>query len=175
MALAMALAAALNQELRALQASGASAIQVNEPAIALRPEDFPLFTRVWEVLGRGLQSTLVLHLEGGDIARLWPGVLRLKRLGCLSVDCVSVPSNLEVVQTEALPQGLTLGLGFVGAEEGARETAQAIAGTLRGAAGLPSAAQLVLGTGPDLGRLDAAAASSRLRALDGARRLLAGA
>jgi 5-methyltetrahydropteroyltriglutamate--homocysteine methyltransferase len=173
MALAMALAAALNQELRALQASGASVIQVDEPAILGPAADFPIFTRVWEVLGRGVQSTMVLHLEGGDIQGVWPGLLRLKRLGCLSVDCVTVPGNLDLLQSEASPEGLSLGLGLVGGLDDGRETAEAVAGRVRRASALPPAARLVLGTGPDLGRLDTATAVARLRALDGARRLIA--
>jgi 5-methyltetrahydropteroyltriglutamate--homocysteine methyltransferase len=173
MALALALAAALNQELRALQAAGASVIQIDEPAIAHRAPEFPLFTRVWELLGRGIQATLVLHLEGADVRGIWPGALRLKRLGCLSVDCVTVPSNLEVLASEAPPPGLALGLGLVGATDGGGETAEAVAGRVRGAAALLAAERLVLGTGPDLGRLDAPAAAARLRALDGARRLIA--
>jgi len=173
MALATALAAAINQELRALQAAGASVIQVDEPAILGRPDDFPIFTRVWEVLGRGVQSPLVLHLEGGDIRGVWPGVLRLKRLGCLSVDCVTVPGNLDILQSETLPEGLALGLGLVGGQDDGLETAAAVAGRVRHAPALPPAARLVLGTGPDLGRLDTAAATAKLRALDGARRLIA--
>ncbi|HEU4400752.1 MAG TPA: hypothetical protein VFT43_01475, partial [Candidatus Polarisedimenticolia bacterium] len=89
MALATGLAAALNQELRALQAAGATFIQVDEPALLQHKEDFPLFTRIWEVLGRGVSSVLSLHLEGGDIEGLYPGITRLKRLGCLSLDCVA--------------------------------------------------------------------------------------
>jgi len=172
MALAMALAAALNQELRALQASGATVIQVDEPALLGRADDFPIFTRVWEVLGRGVQAALVLHLEGGDIRGVWPGLLRLKRLGCLSVDCVTVPGNLDLVQSEILPEGMALGLGLVGGQDDGRETAEAIAGRVRGAVALPPAARLVLGSGPDLGRLDTAAAVAKLRALDAARRLI---
>jgi len=172
MALAMALAAALNQELRALQAAGSQVIQVDEPAIPFRADEFPLFTRVWEVLGRGIQATLVLHLEGGDVRGLWTGLVRLKRLGCLSIDCVSVPANLEVARSAPPPEGLALGLGLVGGDDGTGESAEAVADRLRRAPGLPRADRLVLGTGPDLGRLEAQEAAARLRALDGARRLL---
>jgi len=173
MALAMALASALNQELRALQASGATVIQIDEPAIAAHPGDFPIFTRVWEVLGRGVQAGLVLHLEGGDLQGIWPGLLRLKRLGCLNVDCVTVRGNLDLVQSEKLPESLVLGLGLVGGRDDDRESPEAIAAGVRGAAGLPAPSRLVLGTGPDLGRLDTGAAIAKLRALDGARRLIA--
>lgn len=173
MALAMALASALNQELRALQASGATVIQVDEPAIPGRPADFPIFTRVWEVLGRGVQAALVLHLEAGDLQAIWPGLLRLKRLGCVSVDCVTVPGNFDLVQSQKLPDGLALGLGLVGGPDDGRETAEAIAARVRGAAALPPADRLVLGTGPDLGSLDTDSAVAKLRALDAARRLIA--
>src|SRR5213596_111119 len=62
-------------------------IQVDEPAILLEKDDFPTFTRLWEVLGRGVTLRLCLHLEGGDIEGIYPGIARLKRLACLSLDC----------------------------------------------------------------------------------------
>jgi hypothetical protein len=51
MALGMALATALNQELRALQAAGCSFVQVDEPDLLAHPEAFPIFTRIWRCSG----------------------------------------------------------------------------------------------------------------------------
>jgi 5-methyltetrahydropteroyltriglutamate--homocysteine methyltransferase len=172
MTLAMSLATALNQELRALQAAGAGVIQIDEPGILTRAADFPIFTRVWEVLGRGVSSSLTLHLEGGSIEGVWPSLLRLKRLGCLSVDCVTDPRNLDLLRQGTWPDGLSLGLGLVGGEDAGSESARDVAERVRAAPGLPAPSRVVLGTGPDLGRLDAKTAAARLKALAGARRIL---
>lgn len=172
MTLAMALATAFNQELRALQRAGTLFVQIDEPALLHRPEDFPIFTRVWEVLGRGISCTLALHLEGGPMTDLAAGVVRLKRLGCVSLDCVTAPENLNAFASIPLPEGTRLGLGLVSGKTEALETPQALADMVRGAAGLPDWSRLLLGTGTDLGALDQATASAKLAALTAARRLL---
>ena len=174
MALAMALATALNQELRSLQGLGVPWIQVDEPALLGRPEDFPTFTRIWEVLGRGVQQTrLALHFEGGPIGTLTAGAGRLKRLGCLSVDCVTVPGNLAIVASASLPDHLALGLGLVSGRTSDVEDAAAIAARVRAATGLPPAERLQMGTAGGLAGLPVASAVAKLKALDAARRLLA--
>jgi 5-methyltetrahydropteroyltriglutamate--homocysteine methyltransferase len=174
MALAMALATAFNQELRSLQGAGVPWIQVDEPALLDRPEDFPTFTRIWEVLGRGVQQTrLALHFEGGPIGTLAAGAGRLKRLGCLSVDCVTVPENLAALATAALPDHVALGLGLVSGRAPAVEEPAAIAARVRAATGLPPAERLQVGTATSLAALPLATAVAKLKALDAARRLLA--
>jgi 5-methyltetrahydropteroyltriglutamate--homocysteine methyltransferase len=170
MALAMAMATALNQELRALQGAGATFIQVDEPGLLVRPESFPTFTRVWEVLGRGVGATLAIHLEGGSIAPIAIGLGRLKRLGCLSVDCVSHPENLEAAAAAPRHDGAMLALGIAPARAGDPGDAAAMAERLRGLPGLPESARLMVGPASDLGGLSFEAAAERLRWLAEVRR-----
>ena len=170
--LAMALASALNQELRALQTAGAPFLQIDEPALLRRKEDFPVFTRIWEVLGRGVTTTLCLHLEGGAIDGLYPGVTRLKRLGCLSVDCVGGDGNLGLLRSAPWPDGLRLGLGMVDGRNETMESPEGIAATLSGVEGLPPRERILLGTASDLGGLPCAVASAKLEILGRAARLL---
>ncbi len=172
MALAMGLATVLNQELRALQDAGARFLQVNEPAILAHKEDFPIFTRIWEVLGRGLAATLCLHLEGGDVGGLYPGIARLKRLGCLSLDCVAGPTSFELLREVPLPESLRLGLGLVDGATAEVESTEALVETLRGVPGLPPHDRILLGTASDLGGLGPAAATEKLRSLARAARTL---
>jgi 5-methyltetrahydropteroyltriglutamate--homocysteine methyltransferase len=172
MALATSTAAALNQELRALQAVGVSFIQVDEPALLEHAEDFPTFTRIWEVLGRGLSATLCLHLEGGALGDLYPGVLRLKRLGCLSLDCVAGKDGLGVFSTASLPESMRLGLGIVDGGSERIESPEALADLVRGIRGLPPHDRLVLGTASGLGDLPVQVAAAKLRSLVRAARLL---
>jgi hypothetical protein len=169
MGLAMALATALNQELRGLQQNGAAFIQVDEPLLLAQPDAFPIFTRVWEVLGRGVRATLALHLEGGLLAPVAAGASRLKRLGCLSVDCVSHPDNLAAAIAAPLPETTLLALGMAGR---APIDADAVVARLRAAGPLPPDARLALTTACDLGGLAPGEATARLMALAGARRAL---
>ncbi len=170
--LAMAMAIALNHELRALQAAGATMIQIDEPALLERKGDFPIFTRIWEVLGRGVSATLALHLEGGGIDGLYPGLTRLKRLGCLSLDVISGPESLALFGEHPLPAPITLGLGLVGGRAPEIETPEAIVALVRAAPGLPPEDRLLLGTASDLGDLPRDAAAAKLRSLSRAARLL---
>ena len=171
MALAMGLAIALNLELRALQAAGATWLQIDEPAILQAKEDFPLFTRLWEVLGRGVTATLCLHLEGGDIVGLYPGIARLKRLGCLSLDCVGGRASLSLLGSTSPPGTLKIGLGLVDGRTSRVESPDEIVATLRSSMGLPPPDNVLLGTASDLGSLSPEVAFAKLQSLARARDL----
>jgi len=162
MGLGMALATALNQELRALQAAGCSFVQVDEPDLLAHPEAFPIFTRIWEVLGRGVGATLAIHLEGGSIAPVSAGLGRLKRLGCLSVDCVSHPDNLAAAAAAPLHDGALLSLGIGAAGPGDPGDPQTAVDRLRSTPGLPSSERLLIGPAADLGGLGFPEAGKRL-------------
>ena len=170
--LAMALAIALNQELRALQGAGATMIQIDEPALIERRTDFPIFTRIWEVLGRGISATLILHLEGGGLEGLYPGLTRLKRLGGLSIDAVAGRASLDLFRDQPLPSPIHLGLGLVDGRNETIETPEALSEQVRAAIGLPPPDRLILGTASDLGGLPHDAALGKLKALARAARLL---
>jgi len=174
MALAMALAAALNQELRSLQTAGATFIQIDEPACLLHPEEFPIFSRIWEVLGRGVSAPLALHLEGGDAAPLFAGMARLRRLACLSLDAVRGRAGLAAFAGIGWPEGLRLGLGVVDGRDARVESADEIEALVRSIPGLPPPDRILLGTASSLGDLPADTAAAKLRSLaEAARRLRA--
>lgn len=172
MALAMSLATALNQELRSLQTAGASFVQIDEPAILLHPSEFPIFSRIWEVLGRGISAAMCLHLEGGDAAALYPGIARLKRLGCLSLDAVNGRNGLGAFGEARWPEGLRVGLGVVHGRDARVETPEEIEALVRSVPGLPPPERVLLGTASSLADLPADTAAAKLRALaEAARRL----
>jgi 5-methyltetrahydropteroyltriglutamate--homocysteine methyltransferase len=169
MAAAMGFATALNAELKTLQTAGAVWIQIDEPAILQAKEDFPIFTRLWEVLGRGVSTGLSLHLEGGDLIGLYPGLARLKRLSCLSLDCVRGRASLDLLQEAPPPETLLLGLGVVDGRTERVESPDEILALLRSLPALPPGDRVVLGTASDLGGLSAETAFAKLRALSQAR------
>jgi methionine synthase II (cobalamin-independent) len=158
------------EELRALQAAGCGFIQVDEPDLLARPDAFPIFTRIWEVLGRGVGATLAIHLEGGGITPIATGLGRLKRLGCLSVDCVSHPENLAAAATAPLHEGAVLSLGLAGAVPGDPGHPGDLAERLRATAGLPPSERLLIGPAADLGALSFREAGERLAWLASVRR-----
>ncbi len=170
--LAMAFATALNQELRALQAAGASFFQIDEPALLATPQDFPIFTRIWEVLGRGISSTLCLNLQGGDVGQLYPGIARLKRLGCLSLDCVAGTNNIDLLRHDSPPEDLTIALGVIDGGREIVETSADIVKIVGGAGGLPQGERLLLATASDLGDLAPETATTKLKALSDAARAM---
>lgn len=172
LALAMALAFALNQELKALQGAGAAHIQIDEPALLVRRDDFPTFTRIWEVLGRGVHAALSLHLEGAPIDGLYPGIARLKRLACLSLDCVAGRESLDLIGPVAFPESVRVGLGVVDGRSPVVESPESIAALVESVRGLPPRDRILLGTATDLGGLTNATAAAKLESLARAVRLL---
>jgi 5-methyltetrahydropteroyltriglutamate--homocysteine methyltransferase len=172
MSLATSLAAALNQELRALQEAGATCLQIEEPALLLHKEEFPLFTRIWEVLGRGVSATLALHLEGGDLTGIYPGITRLKRLGWLSIDAVRGRSSLDLIREMPLPERLNLGIGLIDGHSETIEAPEELAATLRGLPGLPPQDRLWIGPASDLGSLPQDIALKKLESAARTARLL---
>ena len=172
--LAMALAAALNQEIRALQSAGAPFIQINEPSLLDQQDEFPLFTRIWEVLGRGISTALGLHLPGAAADGLYPGIARLKRLACLSLDCVAGRATIDLLRSVPPPPELRISLGVVDGSLAGVDTTEAVVSRVGPLEGLPPHDRLLLGTAADLDRLPADTARARLRALAGAARRLGG-
>jgi 5-methyltetrahydropteroyltriglutamate--homocysteine methyltransferase len=68
----MALADVIHAEAMDLQAAGAQYIQIDEPAISVRPEEFDIARRAFEVVTAGLSATTLTHICYGDSAGLVP-------------------------------------------------------------------------------------------------------
>lgn len=71
----MALAKALNQELKALVAAGANFIQIDEPAFSSRPEEMELFIEVTRATVRGVNAYIGMHSCYGDFSKVYPDML----------------------------------------------------------------------------------------------------
>jgi len=163
MAVALGFAAALNKELRSLAGAGAPIIQIDEPALLVHKEQFPTFTRIWEVLGRGVSSTLSLHLDGGDLEGIYPGVTRLKRLGGLGIDLLAGRGTADLLAVSPWPADLTVILGVVDGGNERVESVQEIRDRVRAIQGLPGRDRIAIGPATGLGGLtrDAAVAKAR--------------
>jgi len=74
----LAMARVIHAEAAALARAGAKYIQIDEPAIHTRPDaDFDLGVESMEAVVRGIDAEFHTHICYGDIARIYPGMLRL--------------------------------------------------------------------------------------------------
>ncbi|MGE5175072.1 MAG: methionine synthase [Hyphomicrobiales bacterium] len=76
-AMAMDLAAAINEEALALQEAGATYIQIDEPAVSVRPEELPLAVKALGRAVQGLTVKTITHVCYGDFDVIYPALLDL--------------------------------------------------------------------------------------------------
>jgi len=76
-AMAMDLAEAVREEALALEAAGARFIQVDEPAVSVRPEELPLAVRALGRAVEGLKAKTITHICYGNFDVIYPALLDL--------------------------------------------------------------------------------------------------
>lgn len=126
--LVLALARELRQEVLALEKAGAPIIQVNEPAILKRKEDFPLFRQALERMMEGVAAEVHLYTWFGDIEGLFPHIMELP-FSAIGLDFVMGPANYEIIRRA--PFTKKLGLGIVDARNTKLETVEEIVERIR--------------------------------------------
>lgn len=160
----LALAAALNQELRALAAAGAPLIQVDEPGLLFRRDLFPLFQRAMDALWDGVTSRRALYTYFGHLDGLFPAILDLP-VDVLGIDFVAGPRNWDLLALGAWPKDKELGLGILDARNTRLETPEEVAKACRRAAEIAPAASLYIGPSAGLEFLPRRVARRKLEAL----------
>ncbi len=126
--LVLALARELRQEVLALEKAGVPLIQVSEPAILKRKEDFPLFRQALEQMMEGVAVEAHLYTWFGDIEGLFPQILDLP-FSTIGLDFVMGPANYEIISRA--PFAKKLGLGIVDARNTRLETVEQIVERIR--------------------------------------------
>lgn len=76
-AMTMDLAEAIREEAFALQEAGAKYIQIDEPALSVRPEELSLAVRAFARVTDGLEAKTITHICYGDFDLIYPGMLDL--------------------------------------------------------------------------------------------------
>jgi 5-methyltetrahydropteroyltriglutamate--homocysteine methyltransferase len=76
-AMAMDLAEAVREEALALEAAGAKYIQIDEPAISVRPEELPMAIRAFGRAVDGLKAKTITHICYGNFDVIYPALLDL--------------------------------------------------------------------------------------------------
>lgn len=158
----MALASALNQELRALAAAGAAVIQVDEPGLLTRRDRFPLFRRASNALWDGITATRALYTYFGHLDGLYPAILDLP-VDIIGVDLVAGPRNWEILRRARFTKAL--GAGLLDARNTRLESPEEIAAQTRKAAEIAPAETLQVGPSAGLEFLPRRVARKKLEAL----------
>lgn len=73
----LALAAEVRKEIEALVSAGCKIIQIDEPAISVRPEELKLAIEAMETTIQGLRAYFVTHICYGDFESIYPEMLQL--------------------------------------------------------------------------------------------------
>ncbi len=160
--LVMALAAALNSELRALARAGATLIQVDEPGLLIQRDRFPVFRRAMEALWDGVDTRRAVYTYFGHIDGLYPAILDLP-VDVLGLDFVAGARNWEVIRRARFTKDL--GLGIVDARNTRLEIPDEIAAACRRAAEIVPASSLHVGPSAGLEFLPRRVARGKLEAL----------
>lgn len=121
----LAVARALNQELRALDAESPPLVQVDEPAILQYKDDLALFREAMAALLEGVRSPIALYTYFGD-ARGLLGTLVELPVQVVGLDFVAGPRNWEVLEAEGFPPDRRLGFGVLDARNTRLETVEEV-------------------------------------------------
>lgn len=108
-AFVLAVARALNAELKALQSAGAQIIQVDEPAICRHKQDYPVFADAMRILTEGVTAKKILCTYFGDIDGLYPQILDLP-FEVLGLDFVAGYHNWDTLKPAKFIRELQAGL-----------------------------------------------------------------
>ena len=76
-AAAVALAREIRKEVEALVEAGAKIIQVDEPAISVRPEELPVAIEAMHLVTDGLPAYFITHICYGAFEFIYPEMLQL--------------------------------------------------------------------------------------------------
>ena len=74
---AMALAAVIRKEVEALIAAGCRIVQIDEPALSVRPEELPIAVEAMRKTTEGLNAYFITHACYGAFDEIYPGMLEM--------------------------------------------------------------------------------------------------
>ncbi len=107
----LAIARALNSEVKALEKAGATFIQIDEPAITRNKKDFPLFADALAAVTAGVSKSTqtCLCTYFGDLTGIFPDLVKLP-VDVLGLDCQRLDGNWAEMRMHAIDKKLQLGL-----------------------------------------------------------------
>lgn len=75
--LTLALAEVVREEAFDLEKAGAEYIQIDEPAVSVRPEELPLAVEAMGIVTKGLRAKTLTHICYGAFEKIYPGLLEI--------------------------------------------------------------------------------------------------
>lgn len=126
--LVMDLAAALNNELKAIAANGAICVQVDEPSILQEPGDWSLFERAMTRLLDGVPGTTAIATYFGDAVPLVSQLLSLP-VNIVYFDCSYAPLVLDALRDKV--HGKHIGISVVDARNTKMESLDDVQGNIQ--------------------------------------------
>jgi 5-methyltetrahydropteroyltriglutamate--homocysteine methyltransferase len=132
----LALAREVRKELEALLAAGARVVQIDEPALSVRPEELPFAVEAMHTVVDGLPAYYVVHACFGAFETIYPGLLDLP---VDNLDLAISHSALDLLAMfEKNPFTKDLSLGVLDVHSHAVESPAEVKGRIeRGAGVLP--------------------------------------
>ena len=153
--LALAYAAAINEELLDLEAAGADVVQIDEPYMQARPDAARRYgVKVVNRALEGLRTTTALHICFGYAAIIherpegYSFLSELADCSCAQVSIETAQSGLDLSVLETLPEKTVI-LGVLDLDDEAVETPETVADRIRRAFPHKSADKLI--AAPDCG------------------------
>src|SRR3990167_8406203 len=73
----LALAEIIHEEAKDLENAGAEYIQIDEPAVSVRPEELDLAIEAMGVVTQGLKAKTLTHICYGDFPKIYPKMLKI--------------------------------------------------------------------------------------------------
>ena len=117
-------AQAVHEEALALQRAGARYIQIDEPAVSVRPEEMELASRALGIVTDGLDAFTVTHVCYGDFASVFDDLVRLP-VDMLDIEMAN--SNFQLLDLfRAHPTDKYLSVGVVDSHDHRVESVEEI-------------------------------------------------
>jgi 5-methyltetrahydropteroyltriglutamate--homocysteine methyltransferase len=122
--LTLALAEVIHEEAIDLEKAGAKFIQIDEPAVSVRPEELPLVVEAMGVVTKGLKAKTLTHICYGDFEKIYPGMLEIP---VDQIDLELSNSNFSLLELfRKYPFTKEIGLGVVDVHSHALESKELV-------------------------------------------------
>ncbi|MDO8531183.1 MAG: methionine synthase [Dehalococcoidia bacterium] len=120
----MDLARAIHDEAADLEKAGAQFIQIDEPAVSVRPEEMEIAVKAMAVVTKGLKAHTLTHMCYGNFDLVYPGILRL---AVDQIDLEMANSNYDLLAYfKKQPFTKYIGLGVVDVHTHKLETVEEV-------------------------------------------------
>lgn len=118
--LTLALAEVIHEEAVELEKAGAQYIQIDEPAVSVRPEELPLAIEAMGLVTQGLKAKTLTHICYGNFEKIYPGMLEIP---VDQIDLELSNSNFSLFELfQKHPFTKEIGLGVIDVHSHALET-----------------------------------------------------